>query len=513
MFDNLHFACSKPEEAATTQPPKSTAPQPPPSQPPPPPPTKEASPMVVLSPRPITGHSRVDDSSSGMLDEASVLHMTDLLTQKRASDCVREYILSAASSEMEHERERRLQAAAVNVVAFRRRVPAVQGHPLFEATRSTVVATPSSSTTTTLERPASAVVSKVLPAEEEITIRLIKAAAGLGFSLTTKEVFLGVYSAGHTSPTKSQQSSSKSQQQTVNLTPIYGRAVCVKSIIPGGVALKDGSLRVGDRLLKVDREDVSSKSQAQIVSLLRVKPVGSEVELIVRRPQRLTTGGSQTSRNVESESAFRTMSPRTSHASCGCMSPHCGDYSLLRSGRLASVDDSQIGSQTERFEKCVYLKLDIPLLPVEAQLSVESDGGSSGIAMTIRNRLATMRLGVSVREDIPEWYPNSSTTSGIFVKGLIEGGAAHADGRLRIGDEILEVNGISLVNTPNPLALLRAVLKQISSLTPLSVLPNTSSNCLNDQATAFPIVRLLIARRIRHRRSSSGHTPPTYLVE
>lgn len=78
------------------------------------------------------------------------------------------------------------------------------------------------------------------------------AAAGLGFSLTTKEVFLGAYSAGHSSPVKGQQSSSKSQQQqTVHLTPIYGRAVCVKSIIPGGVALKDGSLRVGDRLLKV----------------------------------------------------------------------------------------------------------------------------------------------------------------------------------------------------------------------------------------------------------------------
>lgn len=176
MFNRLDFIYSKPEESAiTTQLPKSTAPQPPPSQPPPPPPTKEASSMVVLSPRPITGHPRVDDSSSGMLDEASVLHMTDLLTRKHASDSVREYILSAASSEMEHERERRLQAAAVNVVAFRRRVPAVQGHPLFEATRSTVVAAPpSASTSATLERPASAVVSKVLPAEEEITIRLIK---------------------------------------------------------------------------------------------------------------------------------------------------------------------------------------------------------------------------------------------------------------------------------------------------------------------------------------------------
>lgn len=83
----------------------------------------------------------------------------------------------------------------------------------------------------------------------------------------------------------------------------------------------------------------------------------------------------------------------------------------------------------QRLDKCVYLKLDIPLLPVEAQLSVESDGGSNGsgtTTMTIRNPLAAMRLGVSVREDLPNWYPNSATTSGIFVKGLIEGGAAHA---------------------------------------------------------------------------------------
>ncbi len=89
--------------------------------------------------------------------------MADLLTRKHASDSVREYLLSAAA-EVEHERERRLQAAAVNVVAFRRRVPAVQGHPLFEVYGGGGVG----------NRPVSANFSKVLPAEEEITIKLLK---------------------------------------------------------------------------------------------------------------------------------------------------------------------------------------------------------------------------------------------------------------------------------------------------------------------------------------------------
>ncbi len=79
------------------------------------------------------------------------------------------------------------------------------------------------------------------------------------------------------------------------------------------------------------------------------------------------------------------------------------------------------------------------------------------------------------------------------------------DGRLRIGDEIFEVNGVSLVNVSNPLALLRAVLKQVSQVSKKG--DGASDPSINSAAgTTCPIIRLLIARRIRHRRSASGHT-------
>ncbi|VDL92170.1 unnamed protein product [Schistocephalus solidus] len=490
-------------------------------------------------------------------------------------------------------------------------------------------------------------------------LRASQATSGLGFSLTTREMFLGAYTTAETSGggcsgggggvgdspggrTNAMAGQSEGgeqlqrkptqqhtqEQQTQKFTPIYGRAVCVKSIIPGGAALKDGTLRLGDRLMKVDREDVSTKSQAQIVSLLRVKPVGSEVELIVRRPCQPTTEDiamvsvdPQRGFTVNADSSplyegYRSIGG-ANVLGCHCPSPNCAirfpDYTRqvqqLGSCRLGSLDDSHLSDYPERFEKVIYLKLDIPLLQTAPLLStqesstttatgtvtVSSPGlsgggipaGNTNTSGTVRSRLATMRLGVSVREggvtgafENSNWMlqgkqhvvgsaivseagrihqppsaprqqqslidPSgnslswgsssvglmSSTASGVFVKGIIEGGAAHADGRLRVGDELLEVNGISLLNTGNPLAVLRAVLKQAtqaaSSVAKVGAASAGTTRASSGDRTAptlslsrqereedettfaastpIPVIRLLVARRIRHRRSASGHT-------
>ena len=42
---------------------------------------------------------------------------------------------------------------------------------------------------------------------------------------------------------------------------------------------------------------------------------------------------------------------------------------------------------------------------------------------------------------------------GIFVKSVIHGGAASRDGRLKTNDQLVNINGLSLLGKPNPQAM------------------------------------------------------------
>lgn len=115
------------------------------------------------------------------------------------------------------------------------------------------------------------------------------------------------------------------------------------------------------------------------------------------------------------------------------------------------------------------------------------------------------------------------------------------DGRLRVGDELLEVNGVPLINASSPLGLLRSVLRQLTS-SPTKTLDSVKVDnhesatrssdsgfrgakhavagvnvgpinaTVNDggresSSYTIPTVELLTARQMRQmRRSASGHT-------
>ncbi|XP_043682492.1 uncharacterized protein LOC122635871 isoform X2 [Vespula pensylvanica] len=83
-----------------------------------------------------------------------------------------------------------------------------------------------------------------------IEIELTKGNNGLGFSVTTRDNPAG----GH--------------------CPIY-----IKNILSMGAAVEDGRLRPGDRLLEVNKKEMTGKSQAEVVSLLRSIPAGDSTKV------------------------------------------------------------------------------------------------------------------------------------------------------------------------------------------------------------------------------------------
>uniref|UniRef100_A0A8C7ZL88 Par-3 family cell polarity regulator n=1 Tax=Oryzias sinensis TaxID=183150 RepID=A0A8C7ZL88_9TELE len=175
---------------------------------------------------------------------------------------------------------------------------------------------------------------------------------GLGFSITSRDVPIG------------------------GTVPIY-----IKNILPRGAAIQDGRLKAGDRLLEVSGEDLSGKSQEEVVALLRAAPMEGIVNLLVVRDE-----DSLLPREVEEE-----------------------DTALTRDG-------------TQEF-----MTFEIPL----------NDSGSAG-------------LGVSVKGNRSK---DTQADLGIFVKSIMNGGAASKDGRLHVNDQLIAVNGESLLDMTNQEAM------------------------------------------------------------
>ncbi|XP_014864970.1 PREDICTED: partitioning defective 3 homolog [Poecilia mexicana] len=172
--------------------------------------------------------------------------------------------------------------------------------------------------------------------------------------------------------------------------PIGGSApIYIKNILPRGAAIQDGRLKAGDRLLEVSGVDLNGKSQEEVVALLRATPMDGMVNLLVLRQE-------------------DTLLPRevwTSTSFCQLRQKQDDDTVLTPDG-------------TQEF-----LTFEVPL----------NDSGSAG-------------LGVSVKGNRSK---ENHADLGIFVKSIIHGGAASKDGRLRVNDQLIAVNGESLLGMTN----------------------------------------------------------------
>uniref|UniRef100_A0AAR2LZ41 PDZ domain-containing protein n=1 Tax=Pygocentrus nattereri TaxID=42514 RepID=A0AAR2LZ41_PYGNA len=212
--------------------------------------------------------------------------------------------------------------------------------------------------------------------------------------------------------------------------PIGGSApIYVKNILPRGAAIQDGHLKAGDRLLEVNGVDLNGKSQEEVVALLRSTPMGGTVSLLV----------------VRQEDAFL---PREVNTKSQCPSK-------------AEDDDLVLTPDGTR----EFLTFEIPL----------NDSGSAG-------------LGVSVKGNRSK---ENHADLGIFVKSIINGGAASKDGRLRVNDQLIAVNGESLLGKTNQEAM------------------ETLRKSMSVESNKRGMIQLIVARRVNGRNEEDAPENPS----
>ncbi|OON20942.1 PDZ/DHR/GLGF domain protein, partial [Opisthorchis viverrini] len=282
-----------------------------------------------------------------------------------------------------------------------------------------------------------------LPMEECIEIYLQKGSNGLGFSLTSRD------------------------------HPVLKeRMVCVKSVLPGGAALMDGRLHPGDRLVQVDGHDVAILGQARAVHLLREKPVNSIVKLLVWR---------EPAANVSRGSGM-VASPTASNK------PLAKDATIpvtpTSTKKVEDLADYRIHSINPAHFKIFDLYIPLPQTPTN--LPMENPSTSSPV---------TLGVSVSVRPSLPPHVPlqashrePDNSENAVFVRTVIEGGAAHSDGRLQVGDRLLSIDGIPL-----------------SGISGADALTRMKTVIARNLAEKRPSVRLLIARLRVEPETSSAH--------
>ncbi|GFG33969.1 hypothetical protein Cfor_07519, partial [Coptotermes formosanus] len=184
--------------------------------------------------------------------------------------------------------------------------------------------------------------------------------------------------------------------------PIY-----IKNILPKGAAVEDGRLKPGDRLLEVNGVEMTGKTQSEAVAVLRNAPQGSKVSIVVSRQEDSSTSPRLPRQIVCSICFMFQQTPDKGH------------------------DDGLVFPWKHR----EILTFDIPVHDTE----------KAGLGVSVKGK-------TSASHGTNHGNGNSSSSSvdlGIFVKSVLHGGAASRDGRLRTNDQLLNVNGISLLAQSN----------------------------------------------------------------
>ncbi|CAM1323211.1 Uncharacterised protein g8324 [Pycnogonum litorale] len=198
-------------------------------------------------------------------------------------------------------------------------------------------------------------------------------------------------------------------------------------IIDNSPAERCRQLHVGDRILAVNNVNILNMHHGDIVNL--IKDSGYSVVLTIGPPQddaSSTTSNSQrTSSNVSSSSCV------FAHPAIADSYADTDDYRFYEpsyGGLLNSdIEDAIFIPWPEGEEGLDHSNASTMLLSDDQYYAVELYRGTRGFGFSIR--------GGQEFQNMP-----------LFVLRIAENGPAHQDGRLQVGDQIIEINGINTKN-------------------------------------------------------------------
>ncbi|EDW68896.1 patj homolog [Drosophila virilis] len=211
--------------------------------------------------------------------------------------------------------------------------------------------------------------------------------------------------------------------------------VIVKTILPGGVADRDGRLRSGDHILQIGDVNLHEMVSEQVAAVLRQS--GTHVRLVVVRPIEQNLPTPQYA--LEPGSAVVPTRVLVDPAELERYLISTGYPEIF--GESSTASTPQTTTEDERFvyrgETSMLIDPSIDLdellaLPETEKLQVELKKDANGLGITIAGY-------VCEKEEL----------SGIFVKSVSPGSAADLSGRIRVNDRIIEVDGQSLQGYSN----------------------------------------------------------------
>ncbi|XP_025408039.1 partitioning defective 3 homolog isoform X4 [Sipha flava] len=233
---------------------------------------------------------------------------------------------------------------------------------------------------------------------KKMELELTKGFHGLGFSITTRDNPAG------------------------GNCPIY-----IKNVLPKGAAVEDGRLKPGDRLLAVNGTELTGKTQSEAVAVLRKVPSGAKVKIIVSRQEDVISQVVPKS-NQELDESFEQ------------------EVGTLPENQITEINEKSNNNTVQEFVKSLeetqtfpwrhkeILTFDIPV----------HDSEKAGLGISVKGKTSSTN---NLNDK------DTAQDLGIFIKNVIHGGAASRDGRLRTNDQLLYINGISLIGQSNAAAM------------------------------------------------------------